>query len=384
MCKKNKTNTDILLLCDNNIDFVGGGIVSIKIIMEGIKDMYPVSLIQPGQVKKNNASYHVYELSKYKRMKELIKHPFSFLKYIYDVYKIIRINRPKVIHTQEQVSFFMVALLKKLNLINYDFTLIHTDRGLYTKYSSFIRKLFMFFIKELNILVTTTNFNMEYWKKVITDQYNGKEFKVIENTAGSFFETIDEERVISSIKPLTIGFAGRYADWKNWPLAEEICQKLAENTNIEFKVNMAVGCLDDASKIETEKMFNRLKKTLGSKFDGKINVEFEDMNQFYYDIDIFILTSNYNTESFGRTLVEAMSRKTVVLTTNAGGSVEVVGKKDNVCESSDDFIKRIQYFYNNIVFFETEKENNLLRVKEKYSQKNNVDKHVDLYTSILE
>src|SRR5699024_168429 len=107
-----------------------------------------------------------------------------------------------------------------------------------------------------------------------------------------------------------------------------VCIKLEKETEIDFKVKMAVGCLDSESRKETEKMFTRLKEALGEKFIGEINVKFEDMDQFYYDIDFFLLTSNYNTESFGRTLVEAMSRNTVVLTTNAGGAVEVVGNED--------------------------------------------------------
>jgi glycosyltransferase involved in cell wall biosynthesis len=383
MVNNRSSDIDILLLCDNNVDFVGGGIVSIKIIMNGIKNDFSAALIQPGKVKNNNVLGKIYELSKYKRIKALVKNPFSFLKYIYDVYKIIRLNKPKIIHTQEQVSFFIVALLKKLKLINYDFKLIHTDRGLYTKYGSFIKKLFMFFIKELDILVTTTNFNMKYWQKAINEKYKNKEFRVIENTAGESFENLDYTKIKSLGHPIVIGFAGRYCDWKNWPLAEEICTKLATETDIDFKINMAVGCLDDASRIETEKMFTRLKGVLKDKFQGQINVKFEDMDQFYYDIDVFILTSNYNTESFGRTLVEAMSRKTVVLTTNAGGAVEVVGNTDNVCENADEFINRILYFYNNEEIYEKEKENNLIKVKKNYSQKNNIDKHLNMYRNIL-
>lgn len=383
MSSVKKGNLDILLMVDNNLDVVGGGKESTKIIVEGVKDLYSIALIQPGKVERESIFCKTYELSKYKRMKKVFKNPISFIRYFYDVYKIIKSNNPKVIHTQEQVSFFMVALLNKLKLIKHDFTFIHTDRGLYTKYGRFIKSLFVFSIEELDIFITTTNFNMHYWKKVIEKKYSNKQFKVIENTAGTIFEKLDESRVKSNNRPLSIGFAGRYCDWKNWPLAEEICNRLKTESGIDFNIYMAVGCLDEESEIKTREMFNRLKESLKDKFEGRINVKFEEMEQFYYDIDIFILTSNYNTESFGRTLVEAMSRKTAVLTTDAGGSVEVVGNKDNVCEDSNDFLKRILHFYNNRELLESEKVKNLNRVRENYSLKNNIDKHVDMYTNIL-
>src|SRR5690625_2185949 len=101
---------------------------------------------------------------------------------------------------------------------------------------------------------------------------------------------------------------------------------------------MAVGCLDKRSEIKTREMFAELDTLLGDRFEGKINISLEEMDQFYYDLDIYILTSNKNTESFGRTLVEAMSRNTVVLTTDAGGAVEVVGDSSKVCQSVEEFI----------------------------------------------
>src|SRR5699024_9633284 len=121
----------------------------------------------------------------------------------------------------------------------------------------------------------------------------------------------------------------------------------------------------------TKKMFDDMQKLLSKRFEGKINIDLVEMDKFYYDIDVFILTSNYNTESFGRTLVEAMSRRTVVLTTNAGGAVEVVDNLDNVCKIPEEFVDKTLEFYNNKLKMEREKELNLKRVRKKYSLDNN-------------
>nr|WP_245583141.1 glycosyltransferase [Paenibacillus daejeonensis] len=226
---------------------------------------------------------------------------------------------------------------------------------------------------------------MTHWEKAITAKKNNKvEFKIIENTAGLLFEEFDEnlKKKNSNSNCIKIGFAGRYCDWKNWPLAEEICEKLKDVLGDKLYVEMAVGCLDEHSKQQTIDMFNRLKELLGERFNGAINIDLKQMDVFYYKLDVFILTSNYNTESFGRTLVEAMSRKNIVLTTNSGGSVEVVGNKSNVFVSSDEFSQKVLFYYNNPEEMEEEKKFNLRRVKEVYSLQNNLKKHIALYQQL--
>lgn len=382
--KSSLESLDVLLLCDNNIySVVGGAEESTKIIIDGIKDEISTGAIFPGTTKVKDNSVNYYYLTSSNRLKHLIKNPLKFIKYIVDIRNIILETKPKVIHTQAQVSFFIIAFLKKFKLIPKDICLLHTERGLFTKYNIVFKHIFYFFIKELNTLVTTTEFNMKYWKEALEKKSYYLDYRIIENTAGRLFETYDESLNMKDEEKLTIGFAGRYCDWKNWPLAVDICKKLHEILSDKLYVKMAVGCLDERARQDTEKMFQELDGLIGSRFDGVINIDINAMDRFYYDIDIFVLTSNYNTESFGRTLVEAMSRKTIVLTTNAGGSVEVVGNHENVCESTLDFINRIEHFNNDKELMELEKENNLIRVKQKYSLKNNLDKHIKLYEKLL-
>jgi nucleoside-diphosphate-sugar epimerase/glycosyltransferase involved in cell wall biosynthesis len=382
--KTNKNNSiDILLMCDNGLETVGGEQESTKIIIEGVKDKFSIGVIQPGELKNPLLGAEYYQLTSHTRIKHLVKYPVSFLKYILKVRGIINKKKPLVIHTQAQVSFFIVALLKKFKMIPTNIKIIHTERGLYTKYNSFIKQIFHFFIKELNAFVTTTEFNMKYWRSAIQGKGLNLEYNIIENTAGKLFEAYDNVFEKADSDQIVIGFAGRYCDWKNWPLAVEISKKLNDSLGEKLFVKMAVGCLDEKAERDARDMFNELNKLLGSRFNGVINIDINAMDKFYYDIDVFVLTSNYNTESFGRTLVEAMSRKTAVLTTDAGGSVEVVGNKKNVCGTSDEFIRKILHFYNSKDVLEIEKANNLYRVGQVYSLKNNIDKHIEMYNSIL-
>lgn len=375
------SNIDILLMTDNSLDTIGGAEESTKIIIEGIKKRFRTGVIQPGEIMQPVSQVHYYPLIKEKRLKNIIKQPRLFMKYIFKVRNVIIRDKPKVIHTQAQLSFFIVSLLKKMKLIPRDITLIHTERGLYTKYNEIIKQFFFFFIKELDVLVTTTNFNLNHWKCALSKRSINPIFKNIENTAGELFETYKPESKKGNHDGIIVGFAGRYADWKNWPLAIAISEKLNEKIGDKLQIHMALGCLDEQSKIQTEKMFKNMKELIGNRFKGQINISLEEMNNFYYDLDFYILTSNYNTESFGRTLVEAMSRHTVTLTTNSGGSVEVVGDKVNVCNTSEEFVERIMHFYYNKQILLYEKKKNMNRVKEIYSLENNHNKHLDLYES---
>lgn len=374
---------DILLMSDNSLDTIGGSEESTKIILKGLKDKFKLGVAQPGKITDPENSVKYFLISKDTRLKKIFKNPFKFLIYINKVRKLIKKQNPKIIHTQAQVSFFIISLLIKLRLIPKSIKFIHTERGLYTKYSSFIRRLFLFFMTELDVLVTTTNFNKTYWEKALIKKNYSLELKLIENTAGKLFETYNPKEEKKADQKLVVGFAGRYAAWKNWPLAVEIVKKLNKELSNNLHVKMVVGCLDEKAEKETKKMFDELHQTLGNRFEGLINVNIEEMNKFYYNIDIFILTSNYNTESFGRTLVEAMSRKTVVLTTNSGGSVEVVNNKSNVCNNANEFVKRILNLYSNPRLILEEKERNFYRVRETYSLSNNVNKHIKLYNELL-
>lgn len=373
----------ILILEDNNLNTVGGAQESTKIIISGIKKTYKVSVIQPGnlEIKEDNIKY--YELTNYTRIKHFAKNPLVFLKYIRDIKNIINKNEYNVIHTQGQVSLFIVALLKKTKLISKKSVLIHTERGLYSKYNYLIKSIFSLFLKEINYFITTTEYNLELWKNLIAKRNDNIKMKVIENTAGKSFEIYDQ-KLCKNRDNICIGFSGRYCEWKNWQLAVEICEKLNNIIGDKLNVNMAVGCLDENSTQKTIKMFNKLEEKLQERFKGYINIDMNKMSTFYYDLDFFVLTSKPNTESFGRTLVEAMSRRNIVLTTNSGGSTEVVANKKDICETSDEFVDRILKYINNANDMENQKNENLKKVRNQYSYKNNIDKHIKLYQEIEE
>lgn len=377
----NKKQGKILIINDNNLAYLGGERESQFIIVNGVKKLFHVSVIQPGVFKEKISDVEVISLTKSKRMKYLIKNPIAFVMYIFKMSVAIRKISPDIIHTQSQVSFFIISLLKRFGMIKKSIITVHTDRGLYTKYNCFFQWLFQFSFRKLDVLITTTKFNGDQWKKANEKKHIKLDYQVIENTAGKMYEKMDESK-IQDRHYLTVGFAGRMCDWKGWPLAKEICESSGSKIS-DLHYIMYVSCFDRKTEKQTREMFDSLREQLGNRFVGRINVPFHEMDYFYYGIDVYILTSWPMTESFGRTIVEAMSRKTAILTTNAGGAVEVVANEDNVHNTAEEFVQHLMHYDKNRDLLNSEKQNNFKHVHEKYSYKNNVDKHIELYRRLI-
>jgi glycosyltransferase involved in cell wall biosynthesis len=367
----------ILIINDNNLSFLGGERESQLIIINGIKEQYMVSVIQPGDFNEHIDGVQFYSLTRHMKLKSLIKNPFAFIRYIFKVGNKINEIQPDIIHSQSQCSFFIVSLLRGLHIVDRKAFFLHTERGLYTKYSKLIRRMFQFSFWYLDCLVTTTDFNKIHWEKANTSKGINLKYCVVSNTAGEIYENIDFQRIPEN-KEIVVGFAGRMCDWKGWSLAEEIC-RLVNLECKESRFKMYISCHDKLSENETRRMFERLEGLLGDRFEGRINVAFAEMEEFYYSLDVFALTSDPNTESFGRTVVEAMSRYTAVLTTNAGGTEEVVGDEKCVCYCAQDFAGQILKWHYDNKSLEREKGKNLQRVRANYTLKNNVEGYMNIY-----
>lgn len=377
---KKCTTCDIVLINDNNLGFLGGEQESQNIILRGLNDKYSFTVIQPGIFTGKIDNVNICNLTKSLKLKYLIKNPIAFVIYIFKVGHYISKLHPKIIHSQSQASFFIVSFLKRIHMIQEDIRIFHTERGLYVNYSLFIQNVFQFSFKYLDTLITTTEFNKNCWEKANNKKNINIKYEVIGNTAGEIYESIDMSKLENKTY-ITIGFAGRYHECKDWPLAEKICYE-ANKRNKTIHFLMCVSCHDTKSKAETLQMFKRLEYKLGDRFKGNINVPFKEMEEFYYDIDVFILTSKFNVESFGRTIVEAMSRMTAILTTDSGGAVEVVGNRKNICYSAEEFADKISFWNNNPIQLKLEKIDNMERVKREYSLAQNISQHDKIYEKV--
>ncbi len=306
---------------------------------------------------------------------------FEFKRLTNQVQTIVAEVEPDIVHSQMPVSLLINATIKtRKNLIR-----CHTDRGLYTGYRVPMRFLSVQALKKVNTLITTTKLNASYWQEHIK-----RRIQVIPNMISEEFGPFDpsvRERSRSEYgtkDSLVLGFAGRMTEVKNWPLALEIVKSLRRKTT-DFFVAVAMGvythsCREKQQAIEFAKALNSI---IGDRLIYKENASQGEMSDFYYLVDIFILTSRF--ESFGRTAIEAMSRRCCVLGTNVGGIPEVIDDPDLICsQDAECFTNSVLSLIKDRELLESKQNSLFRRFNETFTSHAVIFKQFELYMNLLE
>ena len=92
-----------------------------------------------------------------------------------------------------------------------------------------------------------------------------------------------------------------------------------ENPNVEFLIAGDVYKGEEQIRIDLKEYIKERKMEQKTKLLGQV----KDMNNFYSNIDIFILPS-IQPEPFGLVVIEAMAKNLPVVATNHGGPVEII------------------------------------------------------------
>jgi len=120
----------------------------------------------------------------------------------------------------------------------------------------------------------------------------------------------------SPSKKVRLGCISRLVPQKNLPLLLQAARNLTDMNDFDFSLKVLGNGPLEAS-------LNKLCKTLEIQefvsFDGKL----EDVSLFYNELDLFVLTSNY--EGFGLVLLEAMQFGVPIVARNISAIPEVLG-----------------------------------------------------------
>lgn len=138
------------------------------------------------------------------------------------------------------------------------------------------------------------------------------------------------ERILTPPRPkntIRLGAMGRMVHQKGFDVLLRACA-LLQNHQRNYKVIIAG---DGEERAKLERLAGELKLH---------NVEFvgwlDNVDEFYNHIDVFCLTSR--TESFGLVLLEAMSRKKLVIAPNIQGPAEIIkNHKNGILFESQDY-----------------------------------------------
>ena len=381
----------ILFLMEYPIDLAGGGQMSTQTLCEGLaaaeSDFTPV-VACPTLLTKEEADYPFRivtypsdenrELSKWSRIK-------NFLSRIGSFYRIIKDEKPDLIHVSMSESLISFGFLRCLGLFA-KIPFVYTDRGLCYGYRKHSKMCIMATMKHAAMMLTTTNFNRKLW-----EEENLKcPITVIPNTIGKAFDDYDETRRPAVRRDygigedeLIIGFAGRISEEKDWPCVEGLVGAL-KAAGIEFRVALVLSVYEDRDAKIVDEIKSGIVKHIGE--DNLIYMQ--DLTQreiadYYYLVDIFVMTSSF--ESFGKAAVEAMSRRCALVSTPVGGLREVIGKEENLYTKEDlsVFTGRIAELDADREMLDREREFYYNRYKTLYTRDVNVARHMDVYGGIL-
>jgi len=305
-------------------------------------------------------------------------HPIKALLLAKDLKAVIEKEKPDVIHANMPRGARAIGLLKLLGMISDKIKLVYTDREHISQFSPLVRMLYIFFIaRRYDAIICITEKSMEYWRK----KARKAKISVVPNTAGKYYETYEPDmhsivrkKLMIPDKKLTLMFAGRMIEAKNWPLAKEIVSKLSKE---DVHIIIAISYFNQEQECKTKDFLESIRR-LGVSYTFKENIPQEEMNELYYAADIFVLTSN--RESFGRTAIEAMSRKCAVLGRNVGGLPEVIQKEANIFDcDADKFVNRILEYKKNTEELEKDKDWFYERFANNYTAEIYKRKHEDVY-----
>ena len=360
----------------------GGAQTSMQIIINNLNKEFDFICITPEQKKilKNHIILKGYD--SFFNVKSFHKK----IKLIFLIRYWINKLRPDIIHIQMPRSLTIINILKKYKLIDNSIKIIFTDRHVYNKYDYKMVSRIKELDSHLEYIITTTHYNKTLY---LQDLSIKTKVEVIPNTAGSEFEEYDSSlrsyfREKYNIKEtnLVISFCGRVSEDKNWPLAIQLIKELHLIKKYEIKVALCLAT-DNSSENKNEaiKIINEFEETLGdNNVIHFIDMDFKEMPNFYYLSDCLIITSK--VESFGRTAIEAMSRKNIVFSTNIDGVAEVINYEDYLFSTKEEFLVKFEkcFFYKEKI--QREKEKFYKRFNELYCLECNVNRYKLLYNRI--
>ncbi len=380
----------VLYLMEFPIDLPGGGQMSTWTLCEGLcgTQFEPV-VACPRLLTKTQADFpfRVVEYSSDEnREKSKLRRILNFFRRIGSFYRIIRSEKPQLIHVSMSESLITFGFLRCIGLFS-RIPFVYTDRGLFYGYRSHSRACIMRTMKHAAKMICTTQYNKNLW----TVAKMPCEIKVIPNTIDKAFDEFEEgkreeqRRKYSILEDdFVVGFAGRISEEKDWPFVEQLVSAL-KNSGMCFKVALVLSVYE----AQDARLVEEIKGCIIKQIGEENLIYMQDLSQaeiadYYYLVDVFVMTSMF--ESFGKAAVEAMSRKCAVVSTGVGGLTEVIGKEENLYtkENLQKFTDRMKALCENRAALEGDRDFFYRRYLDNYTKEVHIERHLTLYQEILE
>ncbi|MBR4168499.1 MAG: glycosyltransferase family 4 protein [Lachnospiraceae bacterium] len=380
----------ILYLMEFPIDLPGGGQMSTQTLCEGLmgEQFAPVAVCP--QLLTHKASDYPFGIVEYESDENREKRRFlrlsNFFSRIRSFYRIVRDEKPDLIHVSMSESLITYGFLRCLGIFR-KIPFVYTDRGLAYGYRKHSKKCILMTLKRAEYLICTTHFNENLWLK----EGVKTKVRVIPNTIGKVFSEYDaakrdemRSRYGFSDKDFVIGFAGRISEEKDWDFVPVLVGALCD-ARVNFKVALVISVYEAQDAAIVESIKSRIADRIGeTNLLYLQDLSQDEMADYYYLPDVFVMSSLF--ESFGKAAVEAMSRKCAVLSTSVGGLTEVIGREEDLYtkEDTDRFVQRIIALKDSPEILDDEREYFYQRYRDNYTLETHLNRHRELYLSILD
>lgn len=314
--------------------------------------------------------------------KNVVYHQLNIRRQIhlfYDSYCFIRIVslvrkiRPDLVHAHSAKG----GMLGKLSAYFHNVPIVFTPHAFsYLSFVGFKRTLFYtleFFSRKKVRKLLAVSYS-EYMRAVQELNYKVDQVCVVSNSV----EISPEEMRRDFDRCIHIGMIGRLTHQKN-PLfflkAAEIIQ--SEFPSIRFTL-LGAGYHDHLKEEVLEFIRNHKLNNVQILSWGEHSIE-----KFYLDLDIFLLTSNFEGLPFS--LLEAMSYKLPCIATNVDGSKDVIRHNSNgyLANSVEEIVQQIRLLINSKELRERLGNAGFEYVKDMHDVRINIKKIERLYKSML-
>ena len=381
----------ILYLMEYPIDLPGGGQLSTWTLCDGLKkegSFEPV-VVCPKLLSKtgDDFDFRVVEYeSDENRERNRLARVMNFLSRIRSFHKLIKQEKPDLIHVSMSESLITFGFLRCLGIFK-DIPFIYTDRGLAYGYRAHSMMCIKATMKHAARMICTTEYNKGLWLK----EDIKVPITVIPNTISSAFDTCDESRRLImrdrygiGKDEFVIGFAGRISEEKDWYFVPVLIKALKDG-GLDFKVALVISVYEE----QDGEIVRRIKSGITDLIGEEKLIYMQDLSQaeiadYYYMVDVFVMSSMF--ESFGKAAVEAMSRRCSVVSTSVGGLPEVIGKEENLYTKDTvyKFVERVKRLSEDPKELEKDREFFYNRYRNLYTTGAHVLRHVELYRGILD
>ncbi|MFP4546693.1 MAG: glycosyltransferase family 4 protein [Fidelibacterota bacterium] len=295
--------------------------------------------------------------------------PIKDIVALYKLTKLLRHEKPDILHTNSSKAGFIGRLAGKLAGIN---KIFHSPHGhiFYGYYSPLVTKIFIL-MEKFAALFSTNIFNLtEKGRREHISKNIAPPEKFIVSSCGIDLAPFGRFSPRSFPRgQQQILWAGRFAPIKNPGMVLKLA-KATGDKNYQFRM---VGDGELYPKIVEQAQNLNLDNIVFPGYSENLITEFKKA-------DIFIITSK--NEGFGRVIIEAMAAGLPVIATDVGGISEILKNKENglLIPPNDHLAmaRAIEQLFSDKLLYEAISRNNISHSK-KYSVRNYVMNMVKYY-----